>query len=48
MPALQLVRDYDVIAHKRLNIAGMVRVPEPKPAPGWSEHVGCHTNQLRA
>ncbi|MCU4746071.1 MULTISPECIES: RNA-guided endonuclease InsQ/TnpB family protein [unclassified Streptomyces] len=31
--ALALVRDYDQIAHERLNIAGMVRTPLPKPAP---------------
>ena len=31
--ALALVRDYDQIAHERLNIAGMVRAPKPKPDP---------------
>jgi putative transposase len=31
--ALALVRDHDVIAHERLNIAGMVRAPKPKPDP---------------
>jgi putative transposase len=31
--ALNLVRTYDVIAHERLNIAGMVRSPNPKPDP---------------
>ncbi|MFI5966478.1 RNA-guided endonuclease InsQ/TnpB family protein [Streptomyces asoensis] len=29
--ALALVRDYDGIAHERLNIANMVRAPKPKP-----------------
>lgn len=32
--ALNLVRTYDQIAHERLNIAGMVRAPKPKPDPG--------------
>lgn len=31
--ALALVRDYDQIAHERLNIANMVRAPKPKPDP---------------
>lgn len=31
--ALTLVRDYDQIAHERLNIANMVRAPKPKPDP---------------
>jgi putative transposase len=31
--ALALVRDYDQIAHERLNIANMVRAPRPKPDP---------------
>ncbi|MFD4977418.1 RNA-guided endonuclease InsQ/TnpB family protein [Streptomyces sp. NPDC058424] len=31
--ALALVRDYDQIAHERLNIANMVRTPKPKPDP---------------
>ncbi|WP_406192591.1 MULTISPECIES: RNA-guided endonuclease InsQ/TnpB family protein [unclassified Streptomyces] len=31
--ALALVRDYDQIAHERLNIASMVRTPKPKPDP---------------
>ncbi|MEV7024511.1 transposase [Kitasatospora sp. NPDC093558] len=31
--ALELVRAYDKIGHERLNIAGMVRAPKPKPAP---------------
>lgn len=31
--ALTLVRDYDVIAHEKLNIAGMTRAPKPKPDP---------------
>ena len=31
--ALALVRDYDQIAHERLNIANMVRIPKPKPDP---------------
>jgi putative transposase len=32
--ALTLIRTYDVIAHEKLNIAGMVRAPQPKPDPG--------------
>jgi putative transposase len=31
--ALALVRDHDVIAHERLNIAGMTRTPNAKPDP---------------
>ncbi|GLY84385.1 RNA-guided endonuclease InsQ/TnpB family protein [Actinoallomurus iriomotensis] len=31
--ARALVRDHDVIAHERLNTAGMTRAPEPKPDP---------------
>ncbi|NGO46997.1 RNA-guided endonuclease InsQ/TnpB family protein [Streptomyces ureilyticus] len=31
--ALTLVRDYDVIAHERLNTAGMTKAPAPKPDP---------------
>ncbi|GAA3379476.1 hypothetical protein GCM10020367_63160 [Streptomyces sannanensis] len=31
--ALALVRDHDVIAHERLNTAGMTRTPKPKPRP---------------
>jgi putative transposase len=31
--ALTLVHTYDRIAHERLNIAGMVRAPKPKPDP---------------
>ncbi|MDX2732909.1 transposase [Streptomyces sp. PA03-2a] len=31
--ALTLVRDHDVIAHERLNTAGMTRAPKPKPDP---------------
>ncbi|MFF3889350.1 RNA-guided endonuclease InsQ/TnpB family protein [Streptomyces sp. NPDC001914] len=31
--ALALVRDYDVIAHERLNTAGMTLTPKPKPDP---------------
>ncbi|WP_151481903.1 RNA-guided endonuclease InsQ/TnpB family protein [Streptomyces albicerus] len=31
--ALALVRDHDVIAHERLNTAGMTRSPRPKPDP---------------
>ncbi|MGW3386371.1 RNA-guided endonuclease InsQ/TnpB family protein [Streptomyces cinereoruber] len=31
--ARTLVRDHDVIAHERLNIAGMVKSPAPKPDP---------------
>ncbi|MEU9452178.1 transposase [Streptomyces sp. NPDC048277] len=31
--ALALVREYDTIAHERLNTAGMTRTPKPKPAP---------------
>ncbi|MER6350648.1 transposase [Streptomyces sp. NPDC001634] len=31
--ALALVRDYDVIAHERLNTAGMTKTPAPKPDP---------------
>ncbi|MGB8947265.1 MAG: transposase [Streptomyces sp.] len=31
--ALTLVRNHDVIAHERLNTAGMTRVPKPKPDP---------------
>ncbi len=34
--ALALVRDYDQIAHERLNIANMVRAPKPKPDPEQS------------
>lgn len=33
MTALNLVREFDLIAHERLNIAGMVRAPRPKPDP---------------
>ncbi|MEU9184025.1 transposase [Streptomyces sp. NPDC048484] len=32
--ALEMVRDYDTIAHERLSIANMVRAPEPKADPG--------------
>lgn len=32
--ARALVRDHDVIAHGRLNIAGMTKSPAPQPAPG--------------
>jgi putative transposase len=32
--ALAMVRAYDVIAHERLNIAGMTRRPKPLPGPG--------------
>ncbi|MGW2377923.1 RNA-guided endonuclease InsQ/TnpB family protein [Kitasatospora sp. NPDC001683] len=31
--ALALVRDHDVIAHERLNIAGMTRTPKARPDP---------------
>ncbi|MEV0116441.1 transposase [Streptomyces sp. NPDC050844] len=31
--ALTLVHDHDVIAHERLNTAGMTRAPKPKPDP---------------
>lgn len=31
--ALTLIRDHDVIAHERLNTAGMTRTPKPKPDP---------------
>ncbi|WP_089101834.1 RNA-guided endonuclease InsQ/TnpB family protein [Streptomyces hyaluromycini] len=31
--ALALVREYDTIAHERLNTAGMTRTPKPKPDP---------------
>ncbi|MBO3681309.1 RNA-guided endonuclease TnpB family protein [Streptomyces sp. NEAU-YJ-81] len=31
--ALTLVRDHDVIAHEKLNTAGMTRAPKPKPDP---------------
>ncbi|AGP59927.1 RNA-guided endonuclease InsQ/TnpB family protein [Streptomyces rapamycinicus] len=31
--ALTLVRDHDVIAHEKLNTAGMTRAPQPKPDP---------------
>lgn len=31
--ALTLVRDHDVIAHERLNTAGMTKTPAPKPDP---------------
>ncbi|GGT34148.1 transposase [Streptomyces atratus] len=31
--ARALVRDHDVIAHERLNVASMTRAPKPKPAP---------------
>ena len=30
--ALALVRDYDVIAHEALNVAGLTRRPKPRPA----------------
>ncbi|MFD8336519.1 RNA-guided endonuclease InsQ/TnpB family protein [Streptomyces solisilvae] len=31
--ALTLVRDHDVIAHEKLNTAGMTRAPKPRPDP---------------
>ncbi|MDQ8704668.1 transposase [Streptomyces sp. LHD-70] len=36
--ALTLVRDHDIIAHERLNTAGMTKNPAPKPDP---EQPGC-------
>ncbi|MFI7634953.1 RNA-guided endonuclease InsQ/TnpB family protein [Nonomuraea sp. NPDC049400] len=32
--ALELIRDHDVIAHEKLNMAGMTKTPAPKPDTG--------------
>jgi putative transposase len=43
--ALALGRDHDVIAHEKLNTAGMTRIPKPKPDP---EQPGVFLSNQRA